>query len=39
MMWHNPKGLTDMMIGFFEGTIKHTFQKKPRVENTPRTNI
>ena len=25
MQWHNPKGLTEIMIGFFEGSIKGTF--------------
>ena len=25
MNWHNPKGLTDMMVGFFSGSIKGTF--------------
>ena len=28
----NPEQLTDYMIGFFEGTIKHTFDLKPRKE-------
>lgn len=31
MNWHNPKGLTEMMIGFFEGSIKGTFECKPRL--------
>ena len=25
MQWHNPKGLTNIMIGFFQGTIKGEF--------------
>lgn len=33
----NPDGLTEQMIGFFEGTITHTFDLKPRKEFTPDT--
>lgn len=36
MYWHNPKGLTAIMIGFFQGTVKGTFEPKPRLEFTPR---
>ena len=36
MNWHNPDGLTDMMIGFFNGTIKGTFELKARLEYVPR---
>ena len=39
MKWHNPDGLCDIMIGFFNGSIKGTFQKKPRAEFTARTNL
>ena len=25
MVWHNPKGITEVMVGFFKGTIKNQF--------------
>jgi len=31
----NPDGLTTYMIGFFNKTIKHTFDLKPRKEWVP----
>jgi hypothetical protein len=37
MQWHNPKGLCDIMIGFFDGTLKGEFKPKPRLEFTQRT--
>jgi pimeloyl-ACP methyl ester carboxylesterase len=38
-MFHNHKGLAEIMIGFFNGTITGRFEPKPRLEFTPRTNI
>jgi len=35
----NPDQLTTYMIGFFEGTITHTFDLKPRKEFVPDVKI
>ena len=35
----DPKGLADYMIGFFEGTITHTFDLKPRKDFVPDDDV
>ena len=35
----NPESLCEMMIGFYKGTIKGTFDPKPRKEFTPPVSL